>query len=191
MDKSGKNMKQVLKQKIRHEARELFWIFLYLALFLCTLATYTMLLLNEFHVKYFTYGAALLNALILSKVILLGEAAGLGKRHEDKPLFVSVVYKSLLFSLLVAALHVLEEIVKPLLHGESVARALHDLTSRRASEILVRNLVVFWAFIPLFTFTEVRRAFGEGKLFDLFFKSKQPQVQGESDQVLPFHREDR
>ena len=167
-------MKQVvLKQKIRQDARELFWVFLYLALFLCTLSTYTMLLLNEFHVKYFTYGTALLNALVLSKVILLGESARLGKRHEDKPLFVSVIYKSLLFSLLVAALHVLEEIIKPMLHGEGLSGALHDLAGRRVSELLVRNLVVFWAFIPFFTFTEMRRALGEGKLYDLFFRSKQ------------------
>jgi len=132
-----------------------------------------MLLLNEFHIKYFTYGVALVNALVLSKVILLGESARLGKRHEDKPLFFSVLYKSLLFSLLVAALHVLEEIIKPMLHGESLAGALHDVASRRVSELLIRNLVVFWAFILFFTFTEMRRVVGEGKLFDLFFRSKQ------------------
>jgi len=33
--------------------------------------------------------------------------------------------------------------------------------------------VVFWAFILFFTFTEMRRVVGEGKLFDLFFRSKQ------------------
>jgi hypothetical protein len=30
-----------------------------------------MLLLNEFHLKYFSYGSALVSALVLSKIILL------------------------------------------------------------------------------------------------------------------------
>ena len=58
------------KQKITHEAREFVWVFLYLALFLFVLSTYRMLLLNEFHVKYFTYGAALVTAAIVAAVTL-------------------------------------------------------------------------------------------------------------------------
>jgi hypothetical protein len=88
-----------LKQKIAHEAREVFAVFLYLALFFCALATYSTLLLHEFHVSYFAYGAALLNALIMSKVILLGEALHLGRKHEGKPLIFASVVKTLLFAI--------------------------------------------------------------------------------------------
>ena len=35
-----------LKRKLAHEFKELVWIFLYLALFLCALATYSTLLLH-------------------------------------------------------------------------------------------------------------------------------------------------
>jgi hypothetical protein len=167
-------MKQAdLKQAIRRDAGELFWIFLYLAVFLCVLSTYTMLLLNEFHVRYFTYGVALVNALVLAKVILLGEHARLGKKHEENPLFFSVLYKAFLFGALVAALHVVEEIIKPMLHGADLAAAWHELTSRRMNELIVRNLVVLCAFVPFFTFWEIRRVIGEGKLYDLFFRRKQ------------------
>src|SRR5271167_4422824 len=163
----------VLKQTIRHESGELFWIFLYLALFFCILSTYTMLLLDEFHVKYFTYGASLVNALVLSKVILLVEHARLGKRHENKPLIFSALYKAFLFGLLAVALHILEEIIKSIWQGQDLAGAFHELTSRRINEVLIRNLVIFCAFIPFFTFREMRRILGEGKLFDLFFRSQQ------------------
>jgi hypothetical protein len=53
------SQKASLKQKAIHELEELAWIFLYLAFFLCALATYRMLLLNRFNVSYFTYGSAL------------------------------------------------------------------------------------------------------------------------------------
>ena len=62
-----------LKQKITNQLEELAQIFLFLAFFFCAVATYRMLLLNEFHVSYFDYGAALINALVIAKVILIGE----------------------------------------------------------------------------------------------------------------------
>src|SRR5271163_588026 len=142
-------MKPATKTKIKHEAKDLFVVFLYLGVFLCTLSTYTMLLLNRFDVKYFTYGTALINALVLAKVILSGEFAKLGKRVEDKPLIVSVFYKALVFSVVVVVLHVLEDIIKAIWHGENLAGALrHVFNSWSLDEILIRNLVVFCALVP-------------------------------------------
>lgn len=57
-----------LRKKVRNETKEFFATFLYWAVFLCVLSTYTMRMLYEFDVKYFTCGAALLNARVLSKV---------------------------------------------------------------------------------------------------------------------------
>ena len=81
-----------LKRKITHQFEELAQIFLFLAFFFCAIATYRMLLLNEFHVSYFDYGAALINALVIAKVILIGEDLHLGKKHEAKPLLISALY---------------------------------------------------------------------------------------------------
>src|SRR5271157_2553872 len=90
-----------LKQKAAHEFKEITIVFLYLAFLFCALATYSMQLLEKFEILYFTYGAALLNAFIITKVILIGEAAHLGKKHEAKPLLYSSVYKAFLYGLLV------------------------------------------------------------------------------------------
>jgi hypothetical protein len=149
-----------LKQKLAHEFREMAWIFLYLALFLCALATYSTLLLREFHLSYFAYGTALFNALIMSKVILLGEYARLGRRYEGKPLLLTAVVKAFQFSVLMAVFHVVEEVIKHLLHGHSAASAVRELTGGRLTEIFVRNLVVFCALVPFFAFRELRRVLG-------------------------------
>jgi len=105
-----------LKQKAAHELVQFVAIFFYLAFFFCALATYSMLLLKEFNVSYLIYGFALINALVLAKVIPIGEYAHLGKKHEAKPLLQAAVYKAFLFTLLVFGFHVVEEVIK-LLHA--------------------------------------------------------------------------
>lgn len=158
-----------VKQKVIHEGKELLWLFVYLALFLCALSTYRMLLLNEFHLKYFRYGAALVEALVVAKVILIGEYARLGTRHENKPVIVSAVYKAILFCLLLAAFHVVEEAVKGFLHGRDLAATFHELYG---SEPLARNLIAFFAFVPLFIAIELRRVLGVD--FGILFRRVQP-----------------
>src|ERR1700752_3362338 len=88
-----------LKQKAEHEFWDYAGISLYLAFFFCALSTYSMLLLSKFEISYFTYSIALINALVIAKVILIGEYARLGKKYEAKPLLYSVIYKAVLFTL--------------------------------------------------------------------------------------------
>jgi FtsH-binding integral membrane protein len=122
-----------IKEKITHELYELMGISLYLAFFFCAVATYRMLLLNEFRVSYFDYGAELINALVVAKVILIGEYAHLGKKHEAKPLLLSAVYKAFLFGLLVFGFHIVEEAIKRLWHGENIAGHSTICASRTCS----------------------------------------------------------
>jgi len=154
------------KQKMIHEVKTVGWVSLYLALFFCALSTYSMLMLHELNVtnSYFRYGFAIINALVFAKIILIGEYIRLGKKHESKPLILVVLYKAFLFSLLVAAFHILEESIKRLV--------LQKQISFRVDEMLLRNLVVFSFLIPFFAFWELRRVLGEGKLFDLFFRTR-------------------
>jgi hypothetical protein len=161
-----------LKQKAAHELVQLFAIFLYLAFFFCALATYSMLLLKEFSISYFTYGFALINALVIAKVILIGEYAHLGKKHEAKPLLLAAIYKALLFTLLVFAFHVVEELIRLLIHKGNMATALREI---RIDDLLSRSLVVFCTFIPLFAFRELQRVLGEEKFRALFFRTLAPE----------------
>lgn len=167
--KAENPQRATLKQKATHELREFAVISLYLAFFFCAIATYSMLLLNQFHVSYFIYGTAMINALVIAKVILIGEYAHLGKRHEAKPLFQSALYKAFLFGLLVFGFHVVEEVIKRLVHGENIATASREV---RMDELLARSVVIFCTFLPLFAFRELRRVMGEDKFHDLLFRAR-------------------
>src|SRR3974390_1571649 len=138
-----------LKQKAARQVEALVKIFVYLAFSFCAVVTYRLLLLHEFHTSYFDYGTALLNALIVAKVILIGEDVHLGKRVEDQPLLLSAISKALLFGLLVFAFHIVEEAVKRLVHGNDLAGAWHEA---HLDEVLARCVIIFCTFVPLFLF---------------------------------------
>ena len=157
------------KQKAMHELRELVVIFLYLAFFFCALTTYSMLLLNEYHVKYWNYAFALINALVITKVIMIGEYAKVGKKYEASALFFSAIWKAFVFSWLVFGFHVVEEIVKRLIHGADMAKASDNI---RVDELAGRSIVIFCTFIPLFVFREFRRVMGEEQFRAMVFGVK-------------------
>jgi hypothetical protein len=160
--------KASLKQKAVHELEEFGAISLYLAFFFCAVVTYSMLLLKQYQVPYYNYATALINALIVAKVILIGQYAHLGNRQESKPLFQSAIYKAFMFTLLVFAFHILEELIKRLWHGDAVAAASRNI---RVDDLLARSLVVFCTFVPLFAFLELRRVLGEDRFSDLLFRT--------------------
>jgi hypothetical protein len=160
--------KTSVKQKVAHEFEELAIITLYLAFFFCALAIYSMLLLDRFHVSYFAYGTALINAIVVAKVILIGEAVHAGTRFEGKALFYSAIWKAFVFGLLVFAFHILEEMIKHLVHGKDFAGAFHNI---RIDDLFARTVIIFCTFIPLFGFREIRRVMGEDNFRALFFHS--------------------
>jgi len=161
-----------LKEKAIEELK-VFWIItVYLALFLGAFTSYRRLILAEFGVTYLHYGIALIEALIIAKVILIGQAVGLGKWAESKPLIVSVIYKSVLFGVFVFLFGVLEHVVDGLLHKKDWTSILHGLTDIGLYELLARMIMLIIAFVPFFAFWEIGRVLGPHKLSAIFFSKR-------------------
>ena len=159
-----------LKQKAIREFKEALLLAGYLAFFFCALATYSMLLLGRLGISYFAYGTALINALVIAKVILIGEALRAGKKYEAHGLLYSAVWKSFVFGCLVFGFHILEEMIKQLVHGKHALGAFHEL---RLDEMLARTVIIICTFVPLFVFRELRRVMGEENFWDLVLHARQ------------------
>ena len=159
--------KEGFKQKAAREFKEVIILTGYLAFFFCALATYGSLLLGKFQVSYFAYGAALINALVIAKVILIGEALRAGTRYERKALLHSAIWKAFVFGLLVFGFHIVEEMIKHLIHGKRAIEAFHEI---RLDDLLIRSVIIFCTFIPLFVFRELRRVLGEDRFSDLILQ---------------------
>lgn len=170
--------KPSLKQKATHELQVFVVISLYLAVFFCALIAYTTLLLKDYNTSSsVSYGFAIINALVIGKVILMGEMVHFGRELDNRPLYQTALYRAFMFTLLALAFHFLEEFVKRLIHGGGLGSVLHEI---RINDLIARSLVVFCTFIPLFAFLDLRRVLGEDKFYALFFRSRVAGDQGPS-----------
>jgi hypothetical protein len=148
-----------------------FWLTaLYLWIFLGSFTIYRRLVLAETGVTYLHYGIALIEALVVAKVILVGRMFGFSRRFEQQPLIVPVVYKSILFGVLVMLFGILEHVIEGMLRSHSGLSGLRDLASLGFDELSARVLMLIIAFVPFFAFYEIGRVIGMKKLAAMFFQ---------------------
>jgi len=164
-----------LKQRAIEELKE-FWITaLYLMVFLGAFTFYRRMVLAEFGVVYLHYGVAIIEALVIAKVVLIGRALGL-ERPLDRsgPLILSVILKAAVFAFLAILFGVLEKIVEGLLHKKDWSDMMRELLAVSTHEILARMIMLFVSFVPFFAFWEIGRVVGRSKLIEIFFSRRRP-----------------
>lgn len=151
------------------ELKEFLSVFVFVAPFFISFASYRIYVSGEHGNVYFDYGKALVNALVLSKVILLGELARLGKKSENKKLSISTCHKAALFTLFYLAFQAAEGVAHELLHGQKLIGAIDAEAAAGRGEFLFQGLIAFFAFIPFFALREARRVIGNEQFHQLFF----------------------
>jgi hypothetical protein len=161
-----------VKEKAREELRLTLVVFAFLALMFCAFITYRRLVLKEYGISYLHYGAGLIEAAVIAKVILIGQAMNLGKRIEDRPLVIAVLVKAVMYALFVALFTVLEDVLVGLLHREGWRAIEHAMVANGPADILARSLMITVAFIPFFALWETGRVLGPGKLSEMFFHER-------------------
>lgn len=167
-----KTDKAHLKKKILHELRLFLIYFIFLTLFLWTFTMYRRLILNEYQIGYLHYSYNFLEALVLSKIILIGQTFKLGERFSDQPLIIPTLYKTVIFSLFVLIFTIIEEFVVGYIRGKDFARIYQEFALIGFDEIVARVLVMFFVFILFFAFLEIGRVMGEDNLLNLFTRKK-------------------
>jgi hypothetical protein len=165
-----------LKLKILHEFQEMLLISAFFGLFFFSFATYKMFLLHQFRSAQFVYVTALINTLVLAKVILLGDFVSVSRRMEHKPLIISAIYKAAFFALLVAAFHWVEEFVKEAIHSRDFTDTLRETLRATSWPLLGLTVICFCLFIPFFSLREVRRIMGDEEFYELFLRRTRPKV---------------
>jgi len=148
-----------------------YWINVaYLTLVFAAFTQYRRFVLAAHDITYTNYGVALIEALILAKVVMIGDVLRLGRRLEHKPLIYSTLLKTVVFSLFVGAFTLIEQVIKGLWSGKGLTGGLVELLGKGHHELLAGCLVTFVAFIPFFAFKELERVLGEDKIWALFFR---------------------
>ncbi len=164
--------KSKLKDKIIHEAYKLLFLAIYLCLFLSSLSIYRNLILNKDLFNFFHIGYNFVEALLLAKIILLGEMLHLGKKYSDKPLIIPTLYNAFIFTIFVFLFSIAEHFVLGIIERKEMILIWQELYTHALYQIMSKLLITFIFFILLFSFLETSRVIGEQKLFNLFFRRK-------------------
>ena len=161
-----------LTEKLRHELIEYAFNVAYLTAVFVAFTQYRRFLLAEYSIIYTNYWLALIGALILGKVIMIGSVFRLGRWLEEKPLIFPTIYKALIFSVFILVFRVVEYAIEGLLHGDGLAAALGEFFAQKGiDEVLANSLVVLVALIPFFAVKELGRVLGRERVAALFFRN--------------------
>ena len=158
-----------LKERAVEELKAYWVITLYLWLFLGLFTVYRRLVVAESGTVYLHYGVALVEAMVIAKVVLIGKLFGFSRRFEDRALIAPVIYKSILFGLLVMLFGVVEHLVTGWIHKQGLLGGLREIASVGADELAARALMLIVALVPFFAFWELGRVFGMKRLAAVFF----------------------
>jgi hypothetical protein len=165
------NSKRSLKEKALDEVKKMFVIFTYLFVFLGLLSIYEWIILAKHQISYRPYGFALINALVLAKVILIADDLHLGSRFfKDRPLVYPILFKSIVFAIVLVSFHIVEHVVAGVWDGKTIVQSIPSFGSGGLKGMLAVGMIMFVALMPFFAFKEIGRAMGERELHSLIFK---------------------
>ena len=164
-EKQGHGFAQTMMNKANH----LFRVFAYLWLLLTVYALHDSITLSH-HPLLGELGGAALKALVLAKFMLIGEHLKLGRGLDHLRLIWSVLIKAALYSALLIALHVVEEL---LINAYWPSDASQGFDSTSLPVVLSLTTMAFVGLVPFFAIEELGRVLGKARLYDLFFKHHQ------------------
>ena len=162
-----------LKQRV-FSAMIRYWVYVvYLTLVFAAFTQYRRLILADVGIIYTDYWVALIKALILAKVIMVGDALKLGRGLDEKPMIIPTLVKTSVFTVLVSIFTLLEHAVRGFWNEMGPVDSLTIFLVEGRQEVIANALVVFVAFIPFFALRELSALLGgETNLITLFFKGK-------------------
>jgi hypothetical protein len=159
----------MIREKLKEEVRAIALVTLYFACWIGALILLKELVLAEYHIAFHHLSMALVGALVLAKVVLVMEHVPLGSWLRARPAWVDVVLRTVLYTLGVVIVLVLEKGIEGWhKHGGFGAAVKAALGSTDIHHIDANTLGVSAALFGYNVMTVVRCHLGEGGLLKLF-----------------------
>ena len=161
-----------LKERAFEEFKRFIAIFLYLWVVFGLLSLHKSLVLSQRHLDYQEHTFAIINAFVFAKVLLVGEQLHLGRRFENTPLIYPILYKCLIFSVVLISFHILESVVVGVWHGHTIADSIPPMFGWNPRGLLGIGVMCFVLLLPFFGFREIARAVGRKEVRRLLFEKR-------------------
>lgn len=162
--------KKNIKQMIRKELKIYLMYTAFLTLLFSAFISYDRILLGKISSFYLPYGYCFIRALIMAKVIMIGQALKLGERFPNAPLIVPVLYKTIVFCAFLFILHIVEEGLRGYIKGYNLQQT-YQLFTAHLDVFFAQLAIMFFTFILFFSVLGISRVLGDGVLWKIFLHS--------------------
>ncbi len=159
--------KRDLKQRILDEVVKFFGIAFYLWVMFGVFALHESVVAERNHINYHFYGFAIVNALILGKVMLVAEDLRFADWFKDRPLIYPILCKAIAFSVLFLVFDVVEEVLVGTFKGKTIGESIPSIGGGTLTGVVFVGIILSIALIPFFAFREIGRVIGERELHSL------------------------
>lgn len=164
-DKHGDGHRTSLKQRFVHEMISFAGIAIYLWIILLLLKLHETIVLVQHGLVPEGGHSAIIQALIIGKVVLLAELLRLGNRIKTQTPAINIFWKSVMFAVALLLFDVLEHSAIAYWNGENIASALANTNT--IGKILTIMAIMTIAFLPYFAYKEAQQKYGEFRLWSL------------------------
>jgi hypothetical protein len=162
--------------RVRRELVRFWMIAAYLYICFGAIVLYKTAILHAQGIDYWPYGAAAIQALLLGKFLMIGEAVGIGERRRPQRMVFVLLTKSVFFLLFLMALSAAEEVVTGLIHGRSAMASVRDLWGGTLLQVFASSLLMLLVLIPYIAVREAARVIGPERLRALLLERTPPKV---------------
>lgn len=128
------------------------------------------LMLKQYGVQFSDFGAIIVGALIIGKVVLIADHLPLTNKFPNRPLIYRIVWKSFVYVLAAFLVRTGEELIPRIFKYSSISQGMAHLVD----EVIWPHfwVIYIWLSVLLFTYCSLRelvRVIGEDKVLELFF----------------------
>jgi hypothetical protein len=179
IEEAGKGRWARLRAFVVHEFRELLPPTIYFFVGFNLILFTKRLFLAEYLIQFSGFFLATVGALVVGKTVLIADAMPFLRRFDQAPLAQPILFKTVVYSLLVLLVRLLEAFVHYLIQGGNVGRGgfLDELLGSFSwDQFIATQLWIFVLFLVYVTASEINNLLGDGELFKILFTRRSSEL---------------
>jgi hypothetical protein len=147
-------------EKVRKGFIRFLAMFAYLLVVLTMFQLHEYLVLEEHGIPFTRFGFAVVNALVLAKVMLVADELHLGESWStDRPLIYPILIRSVLFAAVFIVFDIAEKTIKGLFEGKTLMASVPDIGGGVLGSVIT-GVILTVMLVPFFAFVEIGHFFG-------------------------------
>lgn len=160
---------------LKHELKQIGLVTLYFFFCFGVVLTLKKLLLATYQIEFYAMSAIVIGALVAAKIVVVLDKTRAGTRFDaTHPLWLSVLYKTVVYSLATAAVLSFERVFHAYREAGQLGQALTEVWMHRDRNVILAKVIcIGLAFAGYHLYAGLDRRLGEGTLRRLVMTGKQ------------------